>query len=136
MILVEMAQNRENALCCGGGGDLEMVDSDLVSAVAARKIEMDLKAEMIVTACPQCERTMSAEVRAQKKRVRVLDITEMVWRAIERGEGRKKSIVPTSSRDSSICGARVPLRPSPPGDGLLAWSSLPRGQDGRRALGR
>ena len=86
--LIEMAQNRENALCCGGGGDLEMVDSDLVSAVAARKIQMalDTGAEIIVTACPQCERTMSAGVRAQKKRVRVLDVTEMVWRAIERGE--------------------------------------------------
>ncbi len=91
--LVEMAQNRENALCCGGGGDLEMVDSDLVSAVAARKIEMalDTGAEIIVTACPQCERTMSAAVRAQKKRVRVLDVTEMVWRAIERGEEGIKS---------------------------------------------
>jgi heterodisulfide reductase subunit D len=83
--LIEMAQNRENALCCGGGGDLEMVDRDLVSAVAARKIQMalDTGAEIIVTACPQCERTMSAGVRAQKKRVRVLDVTEMVWRAME-----------------------------------------------------
>lgn len=86
--LIEMAQNRENALCCGGGGDLEMVDRDLVSAVAARKIQMalDTGAEIIVTACPQCERTMSAGVRAQKKRVRVLDLTEMVWMAMERGE--------------------------------------------------
>ncbi len=93
LTLIEMAPNRENALCRAGGGDLEMVDSDLVSAVAARKIEMalDTGAEIIVTACPQCERTMSAAVRAQRKRVRVLDVTEMVWRAIERGEEGIKS---------------------------------------------
>jgi Fe-S oxidoreductase len=86
--LVEMAQNREHALCCGGGGDVEMADRNLVSAIAARKVEMalDTGAEIIVTACPQCQRTMSAEVRAQKKRVRVLDVTEMVWGAVERGK--------------------------------------------------
>jgi len=83
--LIEMAQNRENALCCGGGGDLEMVDSDLVSAIAARKIQMalDTGAEIIVTACPQCKRTLMNAARQEKARMRVLDIVELVARIME-----------------------------------------------------
>jgi len=83
--LIEMAQNRENALCCGGGGDLEMVDSDLVSAIAARKIQMalDTGAEIIVTACPQCKRTLMNAARQEKARMWVLDIVELVARIME-----------------------------------------------------
>jgi Fe-S oxidoreductase len=85
---VEMAYNRENAFCCGGGGNLEMVNSDLVKSIGARKIQLalDTEAKVVVTACQQCKRTMTSAARAQKARLKVLDITEFVWSAIEAAE--------------------------------------------------
>jgi Fe-S oxidoreductase len=87
LTLVEMALSHEDALCCGGGGNLEMVDSDLVKDIGRRKLQLalDTGAQTIVSACQQCKRTIAATARAEKTRVRVLDITEFVWRAMENG---------------------------------------------------
>ena len=38
LTLVEMEHNREHCLCCGGGGNLEMIDPDLSAAMAKRKV--------------------------------------------------------------------------------------------------
>ncbi len=83
-----MAHSREEAWCCGGGGNLEMLDPELVTEINARKIQLaaDTGAETIVSACQQCKRTMTAGVRAAKMRMRVMDITEFVWQAIETAE--------------------------------------------------
>jgi Fe-S oxidoreductase/FAD/FMN-containing dehydrogenase/glycine cleavage system H lipoate-binding protein len=85
--LVEMALSHENALCCGGGGNLEMVDSALVRDIGRHKLQLalDTAAPMIVSACQQCKRTITATARAEKSRLRVLDITELVWQAVENG---------------------------------------------------
>lgn len=58
--LVEMALSHEDALCCGGGGSLEMVDSALVKDIGQRKLQLalDTGAPMIVSACQQCKRTI------------------------------------------------------------------------------
>ena len=37
--LVELPHSRENCMCCGGGGNLEMVDPDLAAKIAKAKIE-------------------------------------------------------------------------------------------------
>ncbi len=37
--LVELPRNRENCQCCGGGGNLEMMDPKLSSEIAKRKID-------------------------------------------------------------------------------------------------
>jgi heterodisulfide reductase subunit D len=78
--LVEMERNREQCKCCGGGGDLEMVNPDLSAALAQAKIE-EIKAtgaEMVVTACQQCIRTILTTARRKKIPVAVMDITEFV----------------------------------------------------------
>ncbi len=81
---VEMQQNREHALCCGGGGDLETFDPELVEQVAARRVAQaaEIEASALVSACPQCVRTLSKAVRAQKLRIRVLDLTQFVEMAL------------------------------------------------------
>jgi heterodisulfide reductase subunit D len=81
---VEMQQSREHALCCGGGGDLETFDPDLVEEVAAQRIAQaaEIEATVLVSACPQCVRTLSKAARANKVRVRVMDITQFVSMAL------------------------------------------------------
>ncbi|HEY67490.1 MAG: (Fe-S)-binding protein [Chloroflexi bacterium] len=81
---VEMQQTREHALCCGGGGDLETFDPDLVQEVAAQRIAQaaEVKATVLVSACPQCVRTLSKAARAQRVRIRVLDLTQFIEMAL------------------------------------------------------
>ena len=77
---VEMQQSREHALCCGGGGNLETFDPDLVQEVAARRVAQaaEVSATVLVSACPQCVRTLSKAARNQKLRIRVMDLTQFV----------------------------------------------------------
>jgi len=81
---VEMQQSGEHALCCGGGGDLETFDPDLVQEVAAQRIAQaaEVGATVLVSACPQCVRTLSKAARAQRVRIRVLDLTQFIEMAL------------------------------------------------------
>jgi heterodisulfide reductase subunit D len=81
----EMADNRELALCCGGGGDAEMADAELTAAVGKRRIEQaqETGAKVVVSACQQCNRTLAEAARKNRIRVRAMDITEVVWRAMQ-----------------------------------------------------
>jgi heterodisulfide reductase subunit D len=78
--LIEMKDNRENCRCCGGGGNLEMIDAGLSGEIAKQKIEEVLKtgADAVVTSCQQCVRTMNTYVRRNKIDLKVLDITELI----------------------------------------------------------
>lgn len=82
--LVEMEENREGSHCCGGGGNLESFDPDLSQAVAARRIQQatETGAETVLSACQQCERTLFSAARAERIRMRVKDIAEMVREAM------------------------------------------------------
>lgn len=82
---VEMEENRRQALCCGGGGDVAMCDQELVNAVARRRLHQALAtgAEVLVSACQQCKRTLMTVARQEKARMRILDIVELVARVME-----------------------------------------------------
>jgi heterodisulfide reductase subunit D len=82
---VEMADNREMSLCCGGGGDAEMADPELTAAVAKRRIEQaqETGAKIVASACQQCNRTLAEAARKNRIRIRAMDITEMVWQAMQ-----------------------------------------------------
>jgi Fe-S oxidoreductase len=82
--LVEMDSRRETSLCCGGGGNLETFDADLGAEVASRRVAeaQAVKAQVIASACPQCERTLTKSTRANKVRIRVMDVAQLVERAL------------------------------------------------------
>ncbi len=84
--LVELEHNREDCTCCGGGGNLEMVDPKLAAAIAKNKIEEIQRtgAQRVVTSCQQCVRTMATYARKNKIRVEVMDITQLVHTALKR----------------------------------------------------
>lgn len=78
--LVEMAHHGRHSLCCGGGGNLEMIDPALSTAMAQRKVEeaMATGASVIVTTCQQCVRTMTTYIRRNKLGLEVRDLTQLV----------------------------------------------------------
>ena len=82
--LVEMAHNRENCVCCGGGGNLEMIDTKLSGQIAKAKVEevMQTGAQVVVTACQQCVRTMATYTRRNKLPLEVMDIVQLVEKAL------------------------------------------------------
>ena len=84
--LKEMENNRARSTCCGGGGNLEIVDPGLSAAVAQRRLEEIQRtgAEAVVTACQQCVRTLKSRVRRQKLDLQVMDLTELVAAALDR----------------------------------------------------
>lgn len=82
--LVELARNRENCRCCGGGGNLEMIDPRLSAQITEEKIAEVLAtgAQAVVTCCQQCVRTMTTYVKRNQIPIEVLDITQLVLRAL------------------------------------------------------
>jgi heterodisulfide reductase subunit D len=83
---VELPRNRENCQCCGGGGNLEMIDANLSTEIAKRKIEevISTGAQAVVTSCQQCVRTMTTYVKRNKIPLEVMDITQLIHRALKR----------------------------------------------------
>jgi len=83
---VELPSNREACKCCGGGGNLEMIDAELSKEIAGNKIEevLSTRAQAVVSSCQQCVRTMVTYVKRNKVPLEVLDITQLVQRALNR----------------------------------------------------
>jgi len=82
--LVELSHNRQLSMCCGGGGNLEMVNPDLVGKVAQMKIDAikETGADMVVSSCQQCLRTIATRARKQNIDLVVKDLTELVAEAM------------------------------------------------------
>jgi heterodisulfide reductase subunit D len=85
LTLVEMAENRADAHCCGGGGNLESHSADLAQQVAQQRVQQAAAtgARVLVSACQQCERTLSNAARASRTRIRVMDIGEVVLKSMQ-----------------------------------------------------
>lgn len=84
--LVELKHNRHNCRCCGGGGNLEMIDADLSLQIAKQKIDevVETGAQAVITSCQQCVRTMTTYVKRNKIPLEVMDITQLIHRALRR----------------------------------------------------
>jgi heterodisulfide reductase subunit D len=84
LTLLELENNRAQSVCCGGGGNLEMVDSALTETMAQKKIGEIQRAgvKTVVTSCQQCVRTIKARARRQEIDLNVWDITEVVLQAM------------------------------------------------------
>jgi heterodisulfide reductase subunit D len=87
--LVELEYSREHCRCCGGGGNLEMIDPKLSAGIAGIKMEEILStgAEAVVSACQQCVRTLTAHVRKSKLSIEVMDIIQLVHKALAGPKG-------------------------------------------------
>ncbi|MHA1352197.1 MAG: heterodisulfide reductase-related iron-sulfur binding cluster [Candidatus Heimdallarchaeaceae archaeon] len=71
----ELISNKENALCCGGGGLLK-INNRLMDEIAYSE------ADIVVNNCPLCLDTISLGVKKKNLNVEVIDMTELVARAM------------------------------------------------------
>jgi heterodisulfide reductase subunit D len=75
---VELTPSRARALCCGGGGDVEIWDPELAGEVNDMLTSAVEKsgAQVVVQGCPQCKRTTQRGLSAKGSSVRSMDIVE------------------------------------------------------------
>ncbi|NQV02377.1 MAG: (Fe-S)-binding protein, partial [Bacteroidia bacterium] len=77
--LVEVPQDREDSLCCGGGLGIYTVSPrkrEMITLDALEKLTAS-QPEVVATACPLCKKTFSKHTK-----IEVLDIAEMVYEAM------------------------------------------------------
>jgi len=82
----ELRFSGEESKCCGGGGNLEMVNPGLSQSIAAKRINdaLEVKAEYLLSSCQQCKRTLQNAARKTRARIKVMDLIEfLVTRAEE-----------------------------------------------------
>ncbi|MDZ7837669.1 MAG: (Fe-S)-binding protein [Actinomycetota bacterium] len=90
--LVELAHNRAKAKLLRGGGNLESLDAQLAGRIADAKTEEIIltDADIVVSACQQCERTISTSLKKKKKelnkKIKVWDIAELVLKSLQSNE--------------------------------------------------
>jgi Fe-S oxidoreductase len=77
----EFSLSKEKATCCGGGGGVRSARKDLSIKLGSEKAKEaeEMKVEAIATACPFCE------VNLEDSGAEVLDIVELVARALKEG---------------------------------------------------
>jgi Fe-S oxidoreductase/nitrate reductase gamma subunit len=81
---VELPEHGRKALCCGGGGDVEMHDDALTATVSANRAGQirDAGVDICATACQQCVRTLTNGVKRIEANVEVVDVIQLVWRSM------------------------------------------------------
>ena len=80
---VEMKRNKSTALCCGAGGAQMFKDSekgDMEINELRTEDALEVKPEIIATACPYCNTMMTDGVKIKEKEntIKVLDIAELI----------------------------------------------------------
>lgn len=78
--LVEMANNRDDSDCCGGGGLLKATDLDLSLEIAANRINQALRtgATDMVSACVTCKLQFAEAAMEKELDIGIHDISEFV----------------------------------------------------------
>jgi Fe-S oxidoreductase len=86
LTLVEMAGNRENSLCCGGGGPDGWRKDPESGRFGVMRIEEALGsgAEVIATACPYCARMFNDAVLRLRvgNRIAVMDVATILLQSV------------------------------------------------------
>jgi heterodisulfide reductase subunit D len=86
--VVEMANCKENSMCCGGGGGILMSDAKLSEDIALVRIRqaIDTGADTLVTSCPTCETVLKKAATAIKelegKDIQVRSIEDIIWKGL------------------------------------------------------
>lgn len=81
---VEMPRNRENALCCGGGGGVRAGYPELATSIGARRVRSAGDVDIILTACPFCVNNMRLGSEGMDGKVpEVMDLVVLLARLLK-----------------------------------------------------
>ncbi len=84
---VEMARSGENSFCCGAGGGSMWVETDSDKRINHRRLQdvVDVKADVVATACPYCLTMLEDAVNSKgmTETIQVLDISEVLEKRID-----------------------------------------------------
>jgi Fe-S oxidoreductase len=83
--LTEMDRIKEYAWCCGAGGGVDISNPEFARWTAQERIsEAEATgAEVLVTACPWCEKTFNETIKENGSNLKVYDIVELLDKAIQ-----------------------------------------------------
>ena len=83
--LVEMRNSRELARCCGSGAGVKAANPEVSLEIAKRRVEeaCETGAEILLSACPFCEQGLIDATKAMKKKIKVMDIAELLLEACD-----------------------------------------------------
>lgn len=83
---VEMPRNREDGLCCGGGGGRLWMETEAGERFSDLRVQeaAGVEADVLVTACPACIACLEDSLNAvPDSRLTVLDVAELAVKALE-----------------------------------------------------
>jgi Fe-S oxidoreductase len=82
--LVEMERAKDNSWCCGAGAGVDVAFRDFALWTASeRLVEAESTgAEAIVTCCPACKGILTEAAKANEKKIKVYDITEIFTKSM------------------------------------------------------
>jgi len=78
----------ENSMCCGGGGMVPVLNPHFSREIAKERLdsipkgESEKIADYLVSACPNCRRTLGLAARRSHKKTKVLDVCELIFKAM------------------------------------------------------
>lgn len=78
--IFEMEWTKDKSFCCGAGGGLKALTSDLAVSIARRRLDdaLSRKAKLMVSACPFCKHNFLDSANRYNLAIEVKDITEIV----------------------------------------------------------
>jgi len=80
---IEMKNSRELARCCGAGAGVKTANPAISLEIAKRRIleASETGAEILISACPFCEQSLSEAAKSLGSSMRVMDISELLLEA-------------------------------------------------------
>lgn len=84
--LVEMSDNKENALCCGGGGGRMWLETEAHERFSNLRVDQAAQtgAELLATSCPYCIQNFEDSVRTKRlEAMKIHDISELMLQSIK-----------------------------------------------------
>lgn len=84
---VEMDRQGENSFCCGGGGGQMWMETDPNTRINHRRLKdaLDVKADIVATACPYCLLMFDDAIRSKGlgDQIQVMDVAEILANQLE-----------------------------------------------------